>query len=129
MPRQPLIEPRTILIVEDDEDARDLLKQILSAKGYNAAVAADGAEALDYLRRSYDEVSLILLDLMMPKMNGWEFRAAQLEDERLKAIPVVVLTADARASAKAQEVSATGYVAKPVLFPKLMEVIEKVGRP
>jgi two-component system, chemotaxis family, chemotaxis protein CheY len=121
-------EAPTILIVEDDEDARDLLKRILDAKGFNAAVAGDGAEALQYLRASEDEVDLILLDLMMPKMNGWEFRAAQLEDERFRSIPVVVLTADARAAAKAEEVSASGYVAKPVAFPKLMEMIERVCR-
>lgn len=118
----------TVLIVEDDEDARYLLQQLLSAKGFRTAVAADGMEALQFLRQCREAVRLILLDLMMPRMNGWEFRAAQLEDERLKSIPVVVLTADARASAKAKEVCAAGYVAKPVAFPRLLEVVEQACR-
>jgi len=81
-----------VLIVEDHQDTRDALVAILSAHGYSAASVADGLDALAYLRGG-GTASLIILDLYMPRMDGYAFRAAQLADPHLAAIPVVIFTA------------------------------------
>ena len=83
---------RSILIVEDDSDLREALSEVLRDEGYSVESAADGREALDRLRRDL-RPSLILLDLTMPVMNGWQFRAEQRRDPALSEIPVVVLSA------------------------------------
>ena len=71
-----------ILVVEDDPDAREALIDVLEISGYSAEPAGNGREAIDLLRRS-SLPSLIILDLQMPVMNGWEFRAAQKKDPKL----------------------------------------------
>ena len=81
-----------ILIVEDDFDIREALTQILEEEGYAVREAANGREALDVAARELP--SLILLDLMMPVMNGWQFRAEQIKDPRLAPVPVLVISAD-----------------------------------
>ena len=84
-----------VLIVDDDEDFRDSYVDVLRLWGYQCVGIADGDSALAYLRRPDQTLPrLILLDLMMPGMNGWDFRAAQCADRTLAAIPVVVVTAD-----------------------------------
>jgi len=82
-----------ILIVEDDEDARAALAEILEMSGYAAVGVANGLEALGYLRDSTQLPSLIILDLMMHGMDGWEFRRLQKRDSKLAHIPVMVVTA------------------------------------
>lgn len=82
----------TVLIVDDDEDIRDTLCDVLELLGYEAIAAANGREALDKLA-ILGQPCLILLDLMMPVMSGQEFLAARGEDERLRNVPVVVVTA------------------------------------
>jgi CheY-like chemotaxis protein len=87
------VEPSAlILVVDDDRDIREALCILLSAEGYRAVSAANGEEALSYLS-SRELPSLILLDLMMPIMDGWEFRRRQKHDARLSDIPVVAITA------------------------------------
>src|SRR5208283_5094195 len=87
-----VIQSLKILLIEDDSDLADALAEILIMEGYRIVYASDGMAALALLAE--DELpDLILLDLMMPKMSGWEFREAQLRDERLAHIPVVVLSA------------------------------------
>jgi CheY-like chemotaxis protein len=81
-----------ILVVEDDVDIRDAMSDTLALAGYRAATAADGLEALALLRHA-PSPCLILLDLMMPVMDGWEFRAEQVRQPRLAGIPVIVFTA------------------------------------
>src|SRR5262245_62354165 len=81
-----------VLIVEDDADLRDMMAQLLSMQGFKAATVANGREALDYLR-SGSRPDLILLDLMMPVMDGWEFRRQQVADPELAGVPVVILSA------------------------------------
>lgn len=112
-----------MLVVEDDADIRDMIRQILELEGYPVQTAADGLDALAQIRRELP--GLILLDLMMPAMNGWEFRAAQLEDPRLAAIPVVVLSGDGTVAAKAGSLKAAGFLKKPV---ELSQLLETVGR-
>jgi CheY-like chemotaxis protein len=81
-----------VLIVEDEEEARSFLTQILEYEGFKVFAFGNGAEALAYLEQS-DQPCLMVLDLRMPVMNGPQLRAAMLRDSRFKTIPVVVVTA------------------------------------
>src|SRR3954468_25043711 len=81
-----------VLIVEDDEDLRDMMAQMLTIEGYRTATAANGREALDYLHH-IAKPHVILLDLMMPVMDGWEFRRQQKADPEIAPVPVIVLSA------------------------------------
>jgi len=81
-----------ILVVEDEEDARDAMVAILEMKGYRAAPAGNGREALDYLSRT-ETPDLIILDLCMPVMDGWQFLRERVKDPRLAGVPVVVISA------------------------------------
>jgi CheY-like chemotaxis protein len=83
----------TILIVEDESRIRAVLTEILEDEGYPVASARNGLEALTYLRQQADRPHLILLDLGMPVMTGWEFRAEQQRDPTLAGIPVIVMSA------------------------------------
>lgn len=82
----------TVLVVDDDRDVCDLIQAALAGKGYKTIVAGNGREALDYLKSRAPRPKLILLDLMMPEMNGWEFRKVQQSDPALAGIPVAIIT-------------------------------------
>jgi CheY-like chemotaxis protein len=82
-----------VLIVEDNRETRDVLRMILQLRGYATVLAEDGQEALDYLREG-NPASLIILDLRLPIMDGWELSAAINTDPRLARIPVVVFSAN-----------------------------------
>lgn len=82
----------TILIVENEPDLTELVRESLAHLDVNIVCAGDGEEALSFLRQN-PIPSLILLDFQMPNMDGFEFRARQLKDDRLRAIPVVFMTA------------------------------------
>jgi CheY-like chemotaxis protein len=82
----PPIPVRTILLVDDDEEAIDLLENLLVRHGYAVATAHDGQQALDYLRDN-PHPCLILLDLMMPRMSGWEFLERKAHNSKLAALP------------------------------------------
>jgi CheY-like chemotaxis protein len=84
--------PESVLIVDDDAAIRDALTTLLKDEGYYVATASNGVEALDTLRRGLRPCA-ILLDLMMPVMDGWDFRAVQRQDPVLSQIPVIVVTA------------------------------------
>jgi CheY-like chemotaxis protein len=114
-----------VLVVEDDVDIRDALVGILRDEGYVAASAANGVEALDHLRSTAPRPSLILLDLMMPVMNGWQFRTAQKSDETLNEIPVVVISADASVKQKAESIGAHGFLKKPIELDALLDLVAK----
>jgi CheY-like chemotaxis protein len=80
---------QTIMLVDDDKDALHCLRELLVARGYAVVEARDGEQALDYLRHN-PHPCLILLDLMMPRMNGWEFLTHKAQDDKLAAVPVVI---------------------------------------
>jgi len=85
-------DPQTVLIVDDEVAILESLAECLGDEGYGVATAGDGQDALDKLRRGL-RPRVILLDLMMPRMTGWDFRKEQLNDPDLKDIPVIVITA------------------------------------
>src|SRR5439155_12214990 len=87
-----------VLVVEDNGEVRQALVALLEAEGYHVAEAVDGVSALRLLRTGAVQPCLIVLDLMMPRMSGWDFRMEQSSDLRLADIPVVVVSADPLAS-------------------------------
>jgi len=114
-----------ILVVEDDDDIRATVVEVFAYEGYRAVGASHGAEALELLRASDPKPSLILLDLMMPLMNGVEFRERQLADPALAHIPVVILSADANADARCAELRAVGCLQKPMKLRAILETAER----
>jgi CheY-like chemotaxis protein len=114
---------RNVLVVEDDADIRAALSLTLQGGGYQVAEASNGKEALDQLRHG-SPADLIVLDLMMPVMDGWQFRREQQRDPRLAAIPVVIVSADGSVQQKATAIGAEGYVKKPVDPRVLLEMVE-----
>ena len=113
---------RNVLVVEDDPDTREMVGRFLEMEGFGVRTAANGRQALDVLRGGAS-ACVILLDLMMPVMDGWEFRAAQTRDPRLATIPVVVVTAAGPAHA-VPAIDANGWVSKPIDFDRLLETIQ-----
>src|SRR5262245_3958654 len=113
---------KTILLVEDDHDIRDALGQILEEEGYRVYGAGNGREALDFLASS-PVPSLILLDLMMPVMNGWQFREEQLKDKRLAPVPVIVISADPNLQPKASTLNAAAILRKPIALDDLLSAL------
>jgi CheY-like chemotaxis protein len=112
--------------VEDDIDIRIDLADLLRTEGYEVETAANGQEALDWLRDHRDEVGLILLDLMMPVMNGWDFRARQLEEPELISIPVVLLSGAGDVARHALALKTAGYLIKPLRLDSLMRVVTRL---
>ncbi len=115
----------TILVVDDDDDIRNTLSEALEIEGYQVARAADGHQALDELRRQVEEHAapcVVLLDLMMPVMNGFQFIAAQQQEPELANVPVVVISA----FGQPQQLPAAGFLPKPVALHKLLTVVERV---
>lgn len=115
-----------VMLVEDDPDIRAMISQLLELEGFAVKACEDGTEALTALR-SGERPFLILLDLMMPKMNGWQFRAEQMRDAALAAIPVVVLSGDVR-GADPGSVRADGYLKKPIDLDVLLDAVRKWSR-
>jgi two-component system response regulator MprA len=117
-----------VLVVEDEPDIRDIVGMILEQNGIHALGAADGLEALALLRSGRPAPALIILDLMMPRMNGWQFREAQTHDPRLAGIPVLVLSGDGRVAEKASALGAAGFVRKPADVAELLRnVVRYLG--
>jgi CheY-like chemotaxis protein len=114
----------TVLVVDDDFDVADALRDTLVDEGYQVAIAPDGLAALDYLRAN-PPPALILLDWMMPHCDGATFRAEQRKDPAISGIPVVLLTADARIPHKVQQLQARDYLAKPVVLNQLLDVVRR----
>ena len=113
-----------VLIVEDDGDCRVAVAEVLQSHGYSVTVAEDGQVALDRLRGGLDPC-VILLDLMMPVKDGWQFRLEQLGDEALMAIPVIVMSGIGRVREKAQQLGVQDYLEKPVSPDHLFTLLER----
>jgi CheY-like chemotaxis protein len=112
---------KKVLVVEDDKDIRQVLGDALHTLGIRVGFATNGQEALDYLRAE-EPPCVILLDLMMPVMDGWKFRELQQASPDLAKIPVVVVTADGHAQQKAAQMGVSFGIAKPFEMADLMRV-------
>ena len=116
-----------ILIVDDDHDIRDILGMVLAAEGYEVGTAVDGAAALDQLRAGA-RPSMILLDMMMPRLDGEGFLKAMRSNPDTADIPVVVLTGHPAARRIAAALGAAGCLAKPVELVELLRAIHRAER-
>lgn len=115
---------RKLLIVEDSIEIQVLLKRLLESEGFDVVCASHGKQAIDILE--HDTLpNLILLDLMMPVMDGFEFRDRQLKDPRFKEIPVIIMTADGSAQAKKERISANDFLKKPLDVDQLLQSIDR----
>lgn len=115
---------KSILVVEDDAATRDAVALVLEDEGYSVTGVANGQEALHHLRQAAPP-NLILLDLMMPVMNGWEFRQQQTQDPALQAIPVLVISADRAVPQKAAALGAKDYLLKPIDLEELLQAVQR----
>ena len=114
---------KSVMIVDDDLDIGVTMQLVLETYGYRVITASDGAEALAKLQAG-ERPGLIILDLMMPGMDGQQFREAQLGNSALAEIPVVVLSGDYRLDERAAEMGVEG-LRKPIPLPKLLAKIEQ----
>jgi len=111
----------TVLVVEDDDDVRDLVGEVLTDAGYGVLLARHGREGLDHLAKSH--VDVVLLDLFMPVMNGWDFFAALRADSAKRRIPVVVISSAAdQAPGGAERV-----LPKPIAPRALLAVVRQLA--
>ena len=115
-----------ILLIEDDEDIRDVVADILEQNGYRVERAGDGADALLKLRAAAQPPKVIFLDLLMPMMDGATFRAEQLRDPRLAAIPVVVMSALADGPTRSRSLHPAEYLGKPIHAHELVAMARKM---
>ncbi|WP_248362465.1 response regulator [Anaeromyxobacter oryzae] len=110
-----------VLVVEDEPDIRESEAEVLESEGYEVSTAGDGVEAL---RRAHEAIpKVILLDLMMPTMDGWQFREAQLRDPDLAPIPVIVVSAIPPPTG----VNPAAHITKPFDLTQLLDTVERVA--
>ena len=114
----------SILIVDDDPIIRDVLVEALQDEGYDVVSCRDGQEALEAVAEQVPD--LILLDLMMPRVDGWEFRERQLAMETLRDVPVIVLTAARGLEQHAATLRPAAAMAKPFNLGTLLRTIQDV---
>ncbi len=129
MARDGVAEADGVLVVEDDCAIRDVVREILESEGFGVRVAAHGADALAVLRASSPRPRVILLDLMMPVMDGWEFRRALKADPELARIPVVVVSADHMLEQKIASLAVEAWLPKPFELDTLLATISRLCLP
>ena len=117
--------PQLVMIVEDDPVARELLRTFLQGAGYAVACAGNGREALDQLRRG-GRPAVILLDLKMPVMSGWQFREEQRRDPALAKIPVVVFSGGDELDSAAASLGAAAHFPKPIDPEELVATVRRL---
>jgi CheY-like chemotaxis protein len=129
LPLNRTIHRPSVLVVEDDDDMRQILSQLIEYHGWPVHAASDGIEALEAVHKH--RPSLILLDLAMPRMDGFEFRKAQrqLPDKRLATIPVVVVSAVHDALRYKEKLHAADVLIKPFEADRVLKAIESYVRP
>jgi CheY-like chemotaxis protein len=120
--------PATVLLVDDDLDLREAAAEALEDAGYRVVRADDGRRALDEMTRGGLRPDLILLDMMMPNLDGWGFRVAQRQVPAIAGIPVVALTAYALTDDERDQLDAAAILRKPVALEELMQAVESASR-
>lgn len=103
-----------ILLIEDDRDILEVLKDLLESEGYQVTAVENGQEAFNFLNFASELPDLILVDLMMPVMDGFRFRELQRTHERFKRIPVVVMSADGQIEPKKERLGVDAFLKKPL---------------
>jgi CheY-like chemotaxis protein len=116
-----------VLVVDDDPDILEALSEILEAEGFEIRRARNGKEALERLEP--DPPHLILLDLMMPVMDGWEFAQRMRQKPDFAGIPIIVLSADRNVGSKAKDIGAMGHLAKPFELNDLLSMVRQSLNP
>ena len=117
-------EAPEVLVVDDDEDVRTMLCIALSVAGYKAAAAADGVEALRWLHEG-ERPALILVDLMMPKMDGDALIRRMSEDSSLARIPVAIISGQLTGDARPSSPQVIARLAKPIELDELLDVVHR----
>lgn len=118
----------SVLIVEDDKDIRKNLKRLLESEGYAVTVAENGKVALENLQAAAELPDLILLDLTMPVMDGFQFREEQEKIVRLAGIPVAIMTADGRLDDKRILTKASAALRKPANADDILKMVAMLVR-
>lgn len=121
-----MTDPRTVLIVDDDPDVRSSVSDALRDEGYQVHTAANGQEALSFLREGIVVPDVILLDMMMPDMDGWAFRAEQQKEPKLAGIPVLIFSAYSLPIDATQQLDAAGFLRKPIRLADLSRALHGV---
>ncbi len=119
---------KTVLTVDDSKSMRELLKLALSSQGFSVSQAVDGVHGLEVLREQAPP-DVIITDINMPRMNGFEFIEGVRSTDAYRAIPILVLTteSDAEKKARARQAGATGWIVKPFDAAKLADAIRRVS--
>ena len=116
----------TILVVDDQPEIRSMFTALFEDEGYSVVCAANGREALDYLHQTTDLPGVILLDLAMPIMTGWEFIREQQCDPRLAAIPVILMTARGYFEQDGAGIYAAYYLPKPTDLDRILSAVREL---
>jgi CheY-like chemotaxis protein len=116
------LEPKQVLLVEDDPDLRVFVQEVLEEAGYRVLAACDGLDALE--QAAAQAPDLILLDMRMPRMDGWEFARA-FRAQHPRRVPIIVFTAATDAAWRAAQIQADGYLPKPFELADLLAVVEQ----
>jgi CheY-like chemotaxis protein len=120
----PLGAMARVLVIDDEPDVRWLIRMSLERAGHEVLDAEDGLRGIALAMKQRPEV--IVLDLMMPVMDGWTFREEQRKLPALASIPVLTVTADGDARGKAASIQAAGYIAKPLQIDNLLDEVERI---
>ena len=115
---------KRILVVEDDSSIRELLVELLQSEGYDVSSAVNGLEGLKFLQTEFNP-DLILIDLMMPVMDGYSFRSEQLKNPDWAKIPVIVMSAEANAKEKMRSYDISAFLSKPVELDTILKTVEQ----
>lgn len=123
-PEGELVTSKRIFVIEDDLHIRESLTEVLEIEGFNVFSAVNGQEALDILRQG-ERADLILLDLMMPVKDGFQFKQEQDQDPDLSNIPVIIMSANGNLTAKNELIGVKDYLKKPIDLEALLKTINK----
>ena len=126
MPPDSPVRP-SVLVIDDDEDLRTTIQDILEDQGFAVATATNGREALDMLLSDESQPALILLDLAMPEMDGWAFRREQQKVPRLAQIPVVLFSGNLDLGQAALSLNAAATMTKPLRLDGLVTLVDQLA--
>lgn len=116
---------KKVFVVEDDQDIREALAELLESEGYDVTTAENGQIGIDKLSQASQLPNLILLDLMMPVKDGFQFYAEKAADPNLSSVPVIVMSADGHILDKQKKLQAQAYIKKPVDIDHILNMVDQ----